>query len=91
MEIEKAISILLNVEIAASGTDLGGSCHIGRIALRSQQERQEGCEYCRRGIISVHMEMKPSSMGNEQLNPNRAPRFCPMCGRRLKEAQKDEK
>lgn len=59
-------------------------------ALRAQQEREKGCEYCRRGIISVHMEMKPSSMGNEQLNPNRAPWFCPMCGRRLKEAQEDE-
>ena len=44
MEIKKAIDILLNSEIAASGTDLGKACHMGRAALRSQQEREK-CSY----------------------------------------------
>ena len=55
-------------------------------ALQEQAEREKGCEYCEQVITTVKMNFETDSILGESkwFSSTRSPKFCPMCGRRLK-------
>jgi hypothetical protein len=55
-------------------------------ALRAEEEREKGCEYCKNrfGIATHHV-----TESGMQAGTNKAAAFCPMCGRKLDEGGQD--
>lgn len=54
---------------------------------REQVEKSwVGCEYCEKhkiNLVRIEMNYNDSPGSPERLNPTRAPKFCPICGRPL--------
>ena len=54
---------------------------------REQVEKSwAGCEYCEKhkiNLVRIEMNYDDSPGSTERLNPTRAPKFCPICGRPL--------
>lgn len=92
----EAIGVLCNYKIVGmrSGkTQLIQAIYIALATLREQEQREQGCEYCRedregfyRAIGSFFLS-NPFHKGEYFLNGGKLkPRkieFCPMCGKRL--------
>ena len=56
------------------------ACEAALAALRAEEEREKGCEYCKNrfGIATHHV-----TESGMQAGTNKAAAFCPMCGRKL--------
>lgn len=83
MEIEKAINVLHNCENSARGTSLSTACHMAISALREQQEREKP--------IGITLNYGIYLCGACKNPVHKIDEYCKHCGRRLKEAQKDDK
>lgn len=58
-----------------------------RLVSREQVEKSwVGCGYCEKhkiNLVRIEMNYDDSPGSTERLNPTRAPKFCPICGRPL--------
>lgn len=97
-EIEKAIETLQGecgcVELDLSNSNAGEkaqefaeACHVAVEALREKAEREQGCEWCVKGENRLDGEDMEIELMHTLKKESRMvyPRFCPMCGRKLKE------
>lgn len=90
-EIEKAIEYLQGALTSCRCAECSEGNAVVKTAitaLREKLEREKECEYCKQVITTVKMDFETDSILGEDkwFSSTRAPKFCPMCGRRLKEA-----
>ena len=103
MTREEAIEVLRRLPIGLMDlsceqkSDLKEALNIALAALRGPTREQvekswAGCEYCEKhkiNLVRIEMNYNDSPGSPERLNPTRVPKFCPMCGRKLKGEDND--
>ena len=69
--------------------DLYNACDAAIMALFEQAEREKGCEYCLRPedypIVNLEINNDDVTIDDIKLEYAEPLKFCPMCGRKLKE------